>query len=101
MARGVGRTRSSSTSSLAPSLCPLRNPIAIYNGSATLFRNAEALENLPRALAFNPRFRLPNGLLSNRPLEYGAFDLSRKSGTVQRELFGLSPKTTNPQEVGP
>ena len=45
MARGVGRTRSSSTSSLAPSLCPLRNPIAIYNGSATLFRNAEALEN--------------------------------------------------------
>ena len=45
MARGVGRTRSSSTSPLAPSLCPLRNPIAIENGSATPFRNAEALEN--------------------------------------------------------
>ena len=52
-----------------------------------------------RALAFNPRFRLLN-LLSNRPLEYGVFDLSRKSGTVQRELFGLPPKTTNPQERG-
>ena len=37
-------------------------------GSATPFRNAQALENLPNALAFNPRFRLPNGLLSNRAL---------------------------------
>ena len=84
MARGVGRTRSSSTSSLAPSLCPLRNPIAIYYGSATLFRNAEALENLPSALAFNPRFRLDNGLLLNRLLEYGVFCLSRKSGVVHK-----------------
>ena len=100
MARGVGRTRSSSTSSLAPSLCPLRNSVAIENGRAIPFRNAQALENLPSALAFNPRFRLLN-LLSNRPLEYGVFYLSRKSGTVQRELFGLPPKTTNPQEVGP
>ena len=85
----------------ASSFCPLRNSIAIENGSATPFRNAQALENLPNVLAFNPRFRLPNGLLSNRPLEYGVFDLSRKLGTVQRELFGLPPKTTNPQEVGP
>ena len=34
-----------------------------------------------------PSFRLLNGLLSNRPLEYGVFYLSRKSGTVHRELF--------------
>ena len=100
MARAVGRARSLRTSSPASSFRPLRNSIAIENGSAIPFRNAQALENLPSALAFNPRFRLLN-LLSNRPLEYGVFDLSRKSGPVQRELFGLPPKTTNPQEVGP
>ena len=100
MARDVGRARSSRTSSPASSFRPLGNSIAIENGSAIPFRNAEALENQSSALAFNPRFRLLN-LLSNRPLEYGVFYLSRKSGTVQRELFGLPPKTTNPQEVGP
>ena len=96
----VGRARSSSISPPVPSFRPLQNYIVIESSNVIPFRNAQPLENPSSALAFNPRFRLLN-LLSNRPLEYGVFYLSRKSGTVQRELFGLPPKTTNPQEVGP
>ena len=48
------------------------------------------------ALAFNPRFKLLNVLLSNRSLEYGVFYLYRKSGMVQRELFDLVPQEVSP-----
>ena len=64
-----------------PFLCA--SPLADGCGGATSVR-------------FPNWFRLLNGLLSNWPPEYGVFYLSRKSGTVQRELFDLAPQEVEP-----
>ena len=46
-------------------------------------------------MAFNPQFRLLNGLLSNRPLEYGVFYLSRKAGTIRSGNFSTGMAMNN------
>ena len=101
MARDIGRARSSSTSRPLLVFVPCETLLSLKMVAQYRFATPKPLKTCQAPWLSIPRFRLLNDLLSNRPLEYGVFYLSRKSGTVQRELFGLPPKTTNPQEVGP
>ena len=101
MARDVGRARSSSTSRPLLVFVPCETLLPLKMVAQHRFATPKPLKTCRTPWLSIPGSGSPTACSRTGRLSDGVFDLSRKSGTVQRELFGLPPKTTNPQEVGP